>query len=376
MKTDKINVKLNKRIFYKSRKMKPNYLLIDSTNLFKRLYAALKPYEHEQNSGKNLIRNIKVTENGQTIRKDLNVMAVHYYFRTMVNLKREYPDASFVHIFDSVTSNEYRRQIDPEYKANRKSHDVEQEQCIEALKGALKVLQGVVYDEPNFEADDVIATIASKIAQANKTVGIVSNDKDLAQVVAYAPDSIRLLQPEYDQDKGRNVYKELDSDLIKEKYGVYPEQVFEYLAIKGDKADNVSGIKGLGDKKAIEILTNFGSIAKAIEYVMTIEKNKKDRLEPNFSGEILERDDNKMSLYVYNILNSPDIVKEAMKQIQLVSTHSELQLPSFKQKLEEVAHLNNEQYQKYARDTFNISNDVNNNFTLKSTATNDNSRKI
>jgi len=99
-------------------------------------------------------------------------------------------------------------------------------------------------------------------------------------------------------------------------------------------------------------------------------------LQKRFNGEILERDDNKMSLYVYNILNSPDIIKETMKQIQLVSTHSELQLPSFKQKLEEVAHLNNEQYQKYARDTFNISNDVNNNFTLKSTATNDNSRKI
>ena len=109
---------------------------------------------------------------------------------------------------------------------------------------------------------------------------------------------------------------------------------------------------------------------------MTIEKNKKDRLEPNFNGEILERDDNKMSLYVYNILNSKDIVTEAMKQIQLVSTKHDLQLPSFKQKLEEVAHLNNEQYQKYARDTFDISSNVNNNFTLKSTATNDNSRKI
>ena len=374
MKTDKINVKLNKRIFYKSRKMKPNYLLIDSTNLFSRLYANVKASENDPKN--QLIRNIKVNENGQVIRKDLNVMAVSYYFKAMINLKKIYPEASFVHIFDSPTSNEYRRQIDPEYKGNRKSKDIEQIQCIEALKGALKVLQGVVYDEPNFEADDVIATIATKIAQANKTVGIVSNDKDLAQIVAYAPDSIRLLHREYDQDKGYNVYKELDSELIKEKYGVYPEQVFEYLAIKGDKADNVSGIKGLGDKKAIEILTNFGSIAKAIEYVMTIEKNKKDRLEPNFSGEILERDDNKMSLYVYNILNSKDIITEAMKQIQLVSTKHDLQLPSFKQKLEEVAHLNNEQYQKYARDTFDISINVNNNFTLKSTATNDNSRKI
>lgn len=354
--------------------MKPNYLLIDSTNLFSRLYANVKASENDPKN--QLIRNIKVNENGQVIRKDLNVMAVSYYFKAMINLKKIYPEASFVHIFDSPTSNEYRRQIDPEYKGNRKSKDIEQIQCIEALKGALKVLQGVVYDEPNFEADDVIATIATKIAQVNKTVGIVSNDKDLAQIVAYAPDSIRLLHREYDQDKGYNVYKELDSELIKEKYGVYPEQVFEYLAIKGDKADNVSGIKGLGDKKAIEILTNFGSIAKAIEYVMTIEKNKKDRLEPNFSGEILERDDNKMSLYVYNILNSKDIITEAMKQIQLVSTKHDLQLPSFKQKLEEVAHLNNEQYQKYARDTFDISSNVNNNFTLKSTATNDNSRKI
>lgn len=354
--------------------MKPNYLLIDSTNLFTRLYAKVKASENDPKN--QLIRNIKVNEDGRVIRKDLNVMAISYYFKTMVNLKKIYPDASFVHIFDSATSNEYRRQIDPEYKANRKSKDIERDQCIEALKGALKVLQAVVYDEPNFEADDVIATIASKITKANKTVGIFSNDKDLAQVVAYAPDAIRLIQIEYDQDKARNVYKELDSELIKEKYGVYPEQVFEYLAIKGDKADNVSGIKGLGDKKAIEILTNFGSIAKAIEYVMTIEKNKKERLEPNFNGEILERDDNKMSLYVYNILNTPDMAKEVMKQIHLVSTHSELQLPSFKQKLEEVAHLNNEQYQKYARDTFDILDNVNNNFTLKSTVTNDNSRKI
>lgn len=374
MKTVKIGVKLNKQIFYKSRKMKPNYLLIDSANLFTRLYAKLKAFENDPRN--QLIRNIKVNENGQTIRKELNVIAINYYFRTMVNLKKEYPEASFVHIFDSTTSNEYRRQIDPEYKANRKSKDIEQEQCIEALKGALKVFQAVVYDEPNFEADDVIATLAAKIALANKTVGIVSNDKDLSQIVAYAPDFIRLLQPEYDQNQGRNVYKELDSELIKEKYGVYPEQMVEYLAIKGDKADNVSGINGLGDKKAIEILTNFGSIAEAIKYVMTIEKNKKERLEPNFNGEILERDDNKMSLYVYNILNSPDIIKEAMKQIQLVSTVPDLQLSSFKQKLEEVSHLNNEQYQKYARDTFDISENVNNNFTLKTTVTNNNSRKI
>ena len=354
--------------------MKPNYLLIDSTNLFTRLYAKLKASENDPKY--QLIRNIKVNENGQTIRKELNVMAVSYYFKAMINLKSQYPDSSFVHIFDSETSNEYRRQIDAEYKSNRKPKDIEQKQCIEALKGALKVLQAVVYDEPNFEADDVIATIAAKIALANKTVGIVSNDKDLSQIVSYAPDLIRLLQIEYDQNQGRNVYKELDSELIKEKYGVYPEQMVEYLAIKGDKADNVSGINGLGDKKAIEILTNFGSIAEAIKYVMTIEQNKKDRLEPNFNGEILERDDNKMSLYVYNILNSPDIVKEAMKQINLVNTVHNLQLPSFKQKLEEVASLNNAQYQKYARDTFGISDNVNNNFTLKSTATNNNSRKI
>ena len=87
--------------------MKPNYLLIDSTNLFSRLYANVKASENDPKN--QLIRNIKVNENGQVIRKDLNVMAVSYYFKAMINLKKIYPEASFVHIFDSPTSNEYRR---------------------------------------------------------------------------------------------------------------------------------------------------------------------------------------------------------------------------------------------------------------------------
>ena len=154
----------------------------------------------------------------------------------------------------------FRHELYSEYKANRI-------ECPEDLKTQMPYFRKIVQalglacvEKEGFEADDIIATIAQKLATDETPVMIVSGDKDLTQLVnknIIVWDAMRDIT--------------YDEWAVKEKFGVNPEQIRDYLAIVGDSSDNVPGIKGLGPKAAQRLLEEYGNIEKLLENIKQVQ---------------------------------------------------------------------------------------------------------
>ena len=161
----------------------------------------------------------------------------------------------------------FRHEMYPEYKANR-------ERTPDAINFALPyireiiVAQGVkIFEVPGFEADDVIGTMAHEAAarHSDLEVFMITPDKDYGQLVT---DRIHILKP----GKGA-LYEELGPEEVAKKHGLQDSgQVIDYLALMGDKADNVPGIPKVGEKTAAELLNSFGTIEGIYEHIEEVTK--------------------------------------------------------------------------------------------------------
>jgi 5'-3' exonuclease len=144
----------------------------------------------------------------------------------------------------------FRKDLSPAYKANRPDADATLQHQIRLAREILEADGFPLWMVPGFEADDVIASAATMaLADPETTVAIVSADKDLLQLVSPRVRAISVRD-------GSTV----DEAAVKAKFGVEPVQMRDYLTLCGDASDNVKGAKGIGPKKAAELLGRFGSI--------------------------------------------------------------------------------------------------------------------
>ena len=146
----------------------------------------------------------------------------------------------------------FRNEIEPEYKAQRGEPDDELEVQFEMCRRAAIAIGMPVYEMPNYEADDVIATLATQmLAKPGTKVSIYTTDKDLAQLV---------------REDGRSELADfgkddvMDADGVREKFGIDPDQIPDYLGLVGDQVDNLPGVPGIGPKTASVALRAFGEI--------------------------------------------------------------------------------------------------------------------
>src|SRR5213079_548765 len=121
-----------------------------------------------------------------------------------------------------------------------------------------------ILNSENYEADDVIGTLAVKATAAGFDVVIVTMDKDFYQLVH---DGLRVFNP---RDEGTWY----DAAGVKEKFGVAPEQVVDVLALMGDTIDNIKGVPGIGDKGARELIATYGTLENLLQHAAEI-KNKR-----------------------------------------------------------------------------------------------------
>lgn len=162
----------------------------------------------------------------------------------------------------------FRAEIDPDYKGNRVERD---ERLHHQIKLAVQTLTGdgfPIWSEAGFEADDLIAT-GTRLAleRPDVEVEIFSADKDLLQLVGDRVHAVSM--------KDGSV---VDAAAVKEKFGVSPAQMRDYLSIVGDAADNIKGIKGLGPKSAVKLLETFGSLDELYRLLDDDEARKSLRL--------------------------------------------------------------------------------------------------
>ncbi len=152
-------------------------------------------------------------------------------------------------LFDESLSKSFRTKIYPEYKANRDPAPPELKRQFEQCRRFTRALGQMEFSSPTFEADDLIGTLVKHGRSVDRPSTIVTRDKDLAQLVG--KDDV------FWDFAGRG---KLGYERIPEVFGVWPEQIADFLALAGDAVDNIKGVPGVGKKTATVLLQRFGSL--------------------------------------------------------------------------------------------------------------------
>lgn len=174
----------------------------------------------------------------------------------------------------------FRHDMYPEYKANRPAMPEDLVPQIPHIKSVVKGFNIPLLEESEFEADDIIASLAKKMSEQGHEVVIVSGDKDLLQLVS---DKVVMWDPMKN--------KLMDPAAVEEKYGVTLLQLLDYFALIGDSSDNIPGVPGVGPKTAARLIEEYGSLAGIYENIEGMKKSKmKERLIEHKESAYLSKD--------------------------------------------------------------------------------------
>jgi DNA polymerase-1 len=147
----------------------------------------------------------------------------------------------------------FRNEIEPEYKANRGETPEDLEPQFDLCSRITEALGVPAFEQRDFEADDVIATLAAQLRRKRARVVVVTTDKDLAQLVR-SDGTVWLHDPGRDEPR--------DAAAVRAKFGVEPEQIPDFLGLVGDSVDNLPGVPGVGPRTAAAALCTFGRIER------------------------------------------------------------------------------------------------------------------
>ena len=185
-----------------------------------------------------------------------NTSAIYGFFRSIIKIVKTYAPDYFIIVFDSPGKT-FRHDIYPEYKANRQETPEDLLPQIEKIVHFVNVSRLPSLAKQGLEADDIIASLVRNYEE-KLNIRIISSDKDLKQLIRENVIQLLLKNPgEEFQEYGK---AEMKTDL-----GIKPEQMADYLALIGDSADNVPGVRGIGPKTAKRLLQVFGSLDNLYE---------------------------------------------------------------------------------------------------------------
>jgi DNA polymerase-1 len=177
------------------------------------------------------------------------VNAVHGFTRFLLELLEKAKPSHVAVAFDQSLTSSFRNGIYPEYKANRELPPDELVRQFDYCREVAAALGLTVLNDTYFEADDLIGSALSVVLRHEAEAVIVSADKDFGQLVGE-----RVVQWDFARDQRWN------ADGVRERLGVLPEQVADYLALMGDAIDNIPGVPGIGAKTAAALLAHFGTL--------------------------------------------------------------------------------------------------------------------
>lgn len=205
-------------------------VLIDANSLIYRAYHALPPL---------------------TTKKAEPVNAVYGFLLVFLKAIREFQPDFIAACFDSPGPT-FRHKKFKEYKAKRPPIPKDLVSQIPKVKEVLSAFGVPIFEKKGFEADDLIGTI-SEISPPDTEVIILSGDMDILQLIN-SRTRVFLLKRGI---KNTHLY---DQNMVKEEYGIFPSQIVDFKALRGDPSDNIPGVAGIGEKTAIDLLKRFGNL--------------------------------------------------------------------------------------------------------------------
>ncbi len=224
-----------------------------------------------------LIRNPLTNSRGE------NTSAVYGFTRMLLLLLRKYDPEYLAVVFDSGGETERHREY-PEYKANRESMPDDMESQLSVIIEVIEALGVTVVEEEGYEADDILATLAMLAAGRGIDVKIVTGDKDLFQMLS---DKVHIIRP----GRGTALEDECGPEYLKGRFGLRPEQIVDLLALMGDASDNIPGVRGIGEKTALKLLHEFGSLDGIFERIGEVEpEHVRKKLEEGRESALFSRE--------------------------------------------------------------------------------------
>ncbi len=180
--------------------------------------------------------------------KGLHTNAIKGVISMVKRLNKDYPDSQVVVVFDAKGKT-FRNDIYPEYKAHRPPMPDELREQIEPIHNIIRAMGLPLLIIDGVEADDVIGTLAAQALEHKQDVIVSTGDKDMAQLVNEHVSLINTMNDVF-----------MDVAGVNEKFGVPPEHIIDYLALMGDKVDNIPGVPKVGEKTAVGLVAGLGSL--------------------------------------------------------------------------------------------------------------------
>jgi DNA polymerase-1 len=198
--------------------------------------------------------------------KGLATNAVYGFVNMLLKVAREQQPDHLAVVFDARGPT-FRKELFPEYKANRAHMPEDLVPQVPIIKEVVRAFNMPAIEKEGFEADDIIATLAKKFAAEGLEVTVVTGDKDLMQIVS---GRIRLLDTMKDKVSGL--------EEVAERFGGPPEKVIEVQALAGDSSDNIPGVPGIGEKTAVKLIQEFGSVENLLANLDQVKGKVQEKL--------------------------------------------------------------------------------------------------
>ena len=227
-------------------------ILIDGNSLLFRAYFAMRPM---------------VTSKG------MHTQGVFAFVNMLNKIITDYEPTHMAVAFD-MKGGTFRHDVYKEYKAGRLKTPPELLSQIPMMHEVLEALNIAVLEVPQYEADDIIGTIAARAEADGIDTLVISGDKDELQLVG--PHVNVLINK-----RGMSDFDLYDIDAMKERYGLTPKQFIDLKGLMGDSSDNIPGVPGIGEKKGIALLEEYGSLENLIEHADEVKGKMGEKLRDN-----------------------------------------------------------------------------------------------
>jgi DNA polymerase I len=298
----------------------PTFILVDGHSLAFRSYFA---FAKSRDGGLRTTTGIPTSVCFGFLKSLLEVMAAH--------------DPQYMAIAFDLATPTFRHEADDTYKAGRAETPEDFKPDIKNLQELLGYLNLPAITAPGYEADDVLGTLANKASAAGYAVKILTGDRDLFQLVDTEKHiSVLYLSTDELRRSGKGKSQEFGPEQVKEKLGIIPEQVIDYKALCGDKSDNIPGVKGIGDKTALQLLEAYNTLDGIYAAIDEIKGATKKKLE---EGKEAAYHSQKMATIIQEVpleINLEDCQLKGFDEAALIQMLEKLEFKTFLTKVKQI----------------------------------------
>lgn len=241
--------------------MQKKLVIIDANSLIHRAFHALPPFK---------------TKEGELVNAVFGFCSM--IITILSKIKPDFIATSF-----DVAKKTFRHKEYEAYKATRKAAPDGLYIQFGRIREILEILEIPIYEKEGYEADDLLATISEKVKKdKNVQIYIVTGDQDAMQLVT---ENVSIFSPK--KVAGENLI--YNPEEVKEKFGLTPDQIIDYKALRGDVSDNIPGVPGIGEKTAVNLLQTYGNLENIYKHLDEIKGAVHDKLEKGKENAIFSK---------------------------------------------------------------------------------------